>query len=171
MLFMLSDQLNPIKHPYSFEHWYMFYFYDVQLWERKLGPEQVSVYSNLAPSQGRSSLSSLGSTVSSIQNTDMQVLEVVNRVAELAKVLFLFSCATFLHTAEHKHKHTRTCTGVLVSPGQFFAYTVQTRTIQPDTGANKTEDPVVRGLAALQPGAQQRVQPLPSAGPGRYCAQ
>jgi hypothetical protein len=34
LLFVLSERLNPVKRSMTFEQWYMFLFFDVQLWER-----------------------------------------------------------------------------------------------------------------------------------------
>ncbi len=34
LLFVLSERLNPVKRSMTFEQWYMFFFFDVQLWER-----------------------------------------------------------------------------------------------------------------------------------------
>lgn len=99
LLFVLSDAMNPVKRTFCFEHWYIVYFHDIQLWERKRrtgGASDPTVFSNLVAGVRRMAGSSIGATVSSYASNDAQVVEVIDRVVELAKVdlklpyLFLF---------------------------------------------------------------------------------
>jgi hypothetical protein len=78
MLFTLSDAMNPVKRDYSFEQWYMFYFYDLQIWEQMLDPERdgISVRTDLSLiGKEHLSTSSLGSTLSSIKVRKMNSCE------------------------------------------------------------------------------------------------
>jgi hypothetical protein len=102
LLFTLSDVMNPAKREYSFEQWYMFYFYDLQIWEKMQKPDDYDnddgrgmpiILSNLNMSslslRSYMSGSSLGATVSSMMDhsaADGQVAEVARRIAQLAKV-------------------------------------------------------------------------------------
>lgn len=110
MLFTLSDAMNPCKRSYTFEQWYMFYFHDLQLWERGSGPPSrkpftrlSATYTNSASSKDAASAlsswaaaawSSLGASPSSsvlgtsamMDDPDAQVIEVANRVCSLARV-------------------------------------------------------------------------------------
>ncbi len=78
--------MNPCKRSFSFEHWYMFYFYDVQLWERKRKPDEEASYTTLVSRLGRMSQNGLGATSSSLLSTDDQIIEVAGRITELAEV-------------------------------------------------------------------------------------
>ena len=94
LLFVLSDAMNPVKRTFSFEHWYIVYFHDIRLWERKHrtgGPSDSSVYSNLVATTRRIARSSLGSTMSSHSSNDSQVIEVIERVVEMAQVTAVIS--------------------------------------------------------------------------------
>jgi hypothetical protein len=91
LLFSLSDKMNPVKRGFSFEQWYMFYFYDIQLWERKRSQSEQRVHTSLVARLNRSTnINSLGATLSSAMNSEMQVIEVIRRVTEVAKVCSLF---------------------------------------------------------------------------------
>ena len=83
--------MNPVKRTFSFEHWYIVYFHDIQLWERKhdtggASDDQASIYSNLVATTRRIARSSLGTTMSSLGSNDAQVIEVIERVVDMAKV-------------------------------------------------------------------------------------
>ncbi len=84
LLFVLSDQLNAVKHPFAFEHWYMFYFFDVQLWERKRKADDTPIYLNLMTRKGQVAQGNLGTVLNG--TTDTQIIEIVKRVTSLAKV-------------------------------------------------------------------------------------
>lgn len=99
LLFTLSDAMNPAKREYSFEQWYMFYFYDLQIWEKVMehevyGDERPILtnlgISTLFPSRYTSG-SSLGATLSSTvssgfgSSSESQVAEVARRVGQLAR--------------------------------------------------------------------------------------
>lgn len=87
LVFHLSDAMNPVKRTFSFEHWYIVYFHDLQIWERKKFPRGVSVYTNLEATANRLAVSNLGATVSGTGDCEAQVVEVANRIQELAKVV------------------------------------------------------------------------------------
>ena len=64
----------------------MFYFYDLQLWERKRKPDEQASYTTLIARAGKQSANGLGSTSSSLANANAQIVEVANRITELAEV-------------------------------------------------------------------------------------
>jgi hypothetical protein len=84
LLFVLSDQLNAVKRPFAFEHWYMFYFSDVQLWERKRKAGDTPIYSNLMTNKTQAAQGSMGTVLDA--PSDAQITEIVKRVTSLAKV-------------------------------------------------------------------------------------
>ncbi len=96
LLFTLSEGMNPVKRTFTFDQWYMFYFHDMQLWEKRNVASRFSqatstVFTNLSISGNRNVVNSLGSTLSSEDDVDSQVVEVASRVVDLAKVcLFEF---------------------------------------------------------------------------------
>ncbi len=102
---MLSDASNPIKRTYTFEYWYIVYFHDIQLWESKYRTGDASadarVYSNLvATTRYMAHSSSLGATMSSSANNgnnDAQVIEVINRIVDLCKVIIVSHHWSQLH--------------------------------------------------------------------------
>jgi hypothetical protein len=85
LLFTLSDALNPEKRPFTFEQWYMIYFHDLQLWEKRT-TRTCTVFSNLSVDPSRIVKHNLGKTVSGVQDSDSQVIEVVDRLVDLARV-------------------------------------------------------------------------------------
>jgi len=93
LLFTLSDSMNPVKRAFTFDQWYMFYFHDMQLWEKKkMGGEgsPSTVFTNLSFTGNRIVRNSLGSTLSSsLDDADSQVMEVASRVIDVAKVCSL----------------------------------------------------------------------------------
>ena len=85
-LFTLSDRMNPARRPYSFEQWYMFYFSDLQLWERRHTDRGYSMptYTNLLTRMDR--VSPCNPAMDDIHQADERVVEVVSRLTDLAKV-------------------------------------------------------------------------------------
>ena len=89
LLFTLSDAMNPVKRTFTFEQWYMFYFHDLQLWERKkkVSKQSTGIPTNLvARLNDRVASNSLGSTLSGVDDPNSQVIEIASRVTELAQV-------------------------------------------------------------------------------------
>lgn len=78
-----------MKRPFPFEQWYMFYFNDVHLWERRHSSSlnKPPSYTQLICPMGGLAKSSLFSmTMHEMLNPDAQVLEIAGKLTDLAKV-------------------------------------------------------------------------------------
>ena len=92
LLYTLSCALNTVKSRPTFEQWYMIYYHDLQLWE--ISPDgDGTIRTDLSANASNGGRSSLVSAVSCLGNTDSQVAEVANRVADIAKVTSVHAMA------------------------------------------------------------------------------